>query len=85
MCKHGVNLNWARQDDNSKLQEALVNIVQVLHDMTGRQLTNDELPFLNTVVEGHYYLDPNRTAGAKFANLISVRKLTKFGNGLFGV
>lgn len=24
MCKHGVNLKWSRQDDNSKLQEALV-------------------------------------------------------------
>ena len=24
MCKHGVNLKWARQDDNGKLQEALV-------------------------------------------------------------
>jgi outer membrane protein OmpA-like peptidoglycan-associated protein len=24
MCKHGVNLSWERQDDNGKLQEALV-------------------------------------------------------------
>jgi OOP family OmpA-OmpF porin len=24
MCKHGVNLTWERQDDNGKLQEALV-------------------------------------------------------------
>ncbi|MDQ2686557.1 MAG: OmpA family protein [Armatimonadota bacterium] len=24
MCKHGVNLKWSRQDDNGKLQEALV-------------------------------------------------------------
>ncbi len=24
MCKHGVNLKWSRQDDNGKMQEALV-------------------------------------------------------------
>ncbi len=24
MCKHGVNFKWSRQDDNSKLQEALI-------------------------------------------------------------
>ncbi len=30
MCEHGVNLSWARQDDNSKLQEALVTFATAL-------------------------------------------------------
>ena len=30
MCGHGVNLKWARQDDNSKLQEALVTFATAL-------------------------------------------------------
>ena len=30
MCKGGVNLKWARQDDNSKLQEALVTFATAL-------------------------------------------------------
>lgn len=25
MCQHGVNLKWSRQDDNGKMQEALVS------------------------------------------------------------
>ena len=30
MCKNGVNLKWSRQDDNSKLQEALVSFATAL-------------------------------------------------------
>ena len=30
MCENGVNLKWARQDDNSKLQEALVTFATAL-------------------------------------------------------
>ena len=30
MCEHNVNLKWARQDDNSKLQEALVSFATAL-------------------------------------------------------
>ena len=30
MCKHGVNLKWSRQDDNGKMQEALVSFAQDL-------------------------------------------------------